>query len=243
MRHLTLTFLLISLFLSCHSQQNDRTGNFRTVRLTDNYKLVFRDYNDEFKLWKYPLIIKNQKDSLKIQGWQDEYGSELFIKLSPNKKYFLIDAIVKGFVYSSEGDSVLQENYFCLIVDIAGSTIKHSMQEHCSGSWNERSEWVSGGVKIFPLHNFKIEKHEVEELNNRAYYLEQLGKYEEAISILEKIVEQFPDRMVAYINLGDAYWGNHEKEKAKNTYQIYTKMMRERGKDAKIPMRVWERIK
>lgn len=79
-------------------------------------------------------------------------------------------------------------------------------------------------------------------LNDKAYYLEQAGIYEEAAFILEKVIEKFPDRIVAYINLGDSYWGLEEKEKAKEAYQTYISLMKKSGKEARIPKRIYERV-
>ncbi len=61
--------------------------------------------------------------------------------------------------------------------------------------------------------------------------------------VLEKILEKFPNRTVAYLNLGDAYWGLDDKAKAKEAYQTYIKQMKESGKEKKIPQVVLERVK
>ncbi|WP_378184182.1 hypothetical protein [Aquimarina sp. SS2-1] len=63
------------------------------------------------------------------------------------------------------------------------------------------------------------------------------------VFLLEKIVEEVPDRTVAYINLGDAYWGLQEKEKTQKAYNIYVEQMKTKGKETKIPKRVLERLK
>ncbi|WP_299211640.1 tetratricopeptide repeat protein [uncultured Aquimarina sp.] len=78
--------------------------------------------------------------------------------------------------------------------------------------------------------------------NNIAYYLEQAKVYEEAVFLLEKIVQNAPNRTVAYINLGDVYWGLDEKEKAKEAYKIYIEQMKTNSKASKIPKRVIERL-
>ncbi|WP_324172518.1 tetratricopeptide repeat protein [Sulfurimonas sp.] len=79
--------------------------------------------------------------------------------------------------------------------------------------------------------------------NDIAFFLEQTKNYDEAIYLLEKILEKYPNRTVAYINLGDAYWGLANKEKAKQAYSTYIKQMKEKGKERKIPKVVLERIK
>ncbi|WP_299897201.1 tetratricopeptide repeat protein [uncultured Aquimarina sp.] len=92
------------------------------------------------------------------------------------------------------------------------------------------------------LYNVAINKALVQ-YNDIAYYLEQGKAYKEAIFLLERIVKEAPNRTVAYINLGDAYWGIGEKEEAKKAYQTYVKQMKANGKASKIPKLVLKKIK
>lgn len=91
--------------------------------------------------------------------------------------------------------------------------------------------------------NINISQNNLSNYNNIAYYLEKAKAYNEAIYLLEKILEKFPNRTVAYINLGDAYWGLGDTEKAKAAYQTYIKQMKESGKEKKIPKVILERVK
>jgi tetratricopeptide (TPR) repeat protein len=94
----------------------------------------------------------------------------------------------------------------------------------------------------FFLQQSALSKKNLSIYNNIAYYLEQAGAYKEAIYLLEKIIEKFPHRTVAYINLGDAYWGDSNKEKAKKAYQTYIQQMKEQGKESRIPKKILERV-
>ncbi|MGB5868462.1 MAG: hypothetical protein WBG69_11380, partial [Arcobacteraceae bacterium] len=87
-----------------------------------------------------------------------------------------------------------------------------------------------------------ITKKTVTTYNNIAYYLEKLNKEEYAVIILEKIIEKYPNRTVAYYNLGDAYWSNWKKEKAKSAYKKYIELMTKAGKEKKIPQKVKDRV-
>lgn len=78
--------------------------------------------------------------------------------------------------------------------------------------------------------------------NNIAYYLQKSGANKEAIYLLERILEKYPNRTVVYYNLGDAYWGLGKKKKAKQAYQTYIKQMKEKGKEKKIPKIVIQRV-
>lgn len=83
----------------------------------------------------------------------------------------------------------------------------------------------------------------VRSLNDIAFYLQKDGNYTESISVLKKVLQSFPNRIVAYINIGDSYWRLNEFAKAKKAYKRYYTLMKESGKETRIPKRVSERIK
>jgi len=74
--------------------------------------------------------------------------------------------------------------------------------------------------------------------NNLAFYLEKKGAYTEALFILEKICALYPDRTVAYINIGDSYYGLGEIDKSLESYIKYKEKMEEKGAASKIPKRI-----
>ncbi len=80
----------------------------------------------------------------------------------------------------------------------------------------------------------------VQAANDCAYYLEQLSEYEQAEMILEAVLKQFPNRMVAYLNMGDVSRKQEKSENARTAYRRYAEMMKERGLVHKIPTRVLE---
>ena len=75
----------------------------------------------------------------------------------------------------------------------------------------------------------------LQKYNDIAYYLQQAKANDEAIFLLENIIEKFPNRTVAYLNLADAYDGKNETEKAKINYEKYISLMKKSGKENKIP--------
>ena len=96
---------------------------------------------------------------------------------------------------------------------------------------------------IFSLLNeYRLLPINLIQYNNLAYYLEQAKAYKESIYLLEKILEKYPKRTVAYLNIADAYWGDNNKDKAIENYKIYISQMKENGKENKIPKKVFERI-
>jgi hypothetical protein len=64
------------------------------------------------------------------------------------------------------------------------------------------------------LQDYPINNLNVTLLNNIAYYLEQMSIVMPAITILEPIIDVYPNRTVSYRNLGDALTKNNLKIKA-----------------------------
>lgn len=93
-------------------------------------------------------------------------------------------------------------------------------------------------LKHTPIHNTNVSKY-----NDIAYFLGNGNSFEQSILILKEIINEFPNRTVAYINLGDAYWGLEEKENASQAYKKYIELMKVNCKENKIPQRVFDRIK
>jgi len=96
---------------------------------------------------------------------------------------------------------------------------------------------IDGFLQKVPFSNNSVIKY-----NNIAYYLQKTGANQESAYLLEKIIEKFPDRTVAYLNLGDAYYGLGDKAKVTQVYQTYIDQMKTKGWDKKIPKRVTERL-
>ena len=78
--------------------------------------------------------------------------------------------------------------------------------------------------------------------NDVAFFIGEAGYYEEASYLLEKIIKKFPNRTVAYYNLGDAYWALGKKQKAIKAYTTYIEQMCDKGLQNKIPKVVLERV-
>jgi tetratricopeptide (TPR) repeat protein len=75
------------------------------------------------------------------------------------------------------------------------------------------------------LRDYPVRKSNVPSLNNIAYYLEQMSITMPAIAILETVLDSFPDRDVAYLNLYDALTKMKLKTKAEKLYKQYLKLM------------------
>jgi|GEM_PF-1759753 len=90
-----------------------------------------------------------------------------------------------------------------------------------------------------------LSESNVNDYNDIAFYNASTQKgNQSSILFLKRIVEKFPDRVVAYLNLGDSYFALDNKEYAKEAYNKYLELMKAQNKDiSKVPPRVEERIK
>ncbi|MBC7391082.1 MAG: tetratricopeptide repeat protein [Opitutaceae bacterium] len=93
-------------------------------------------------------------------------------------------------------------------------------------------------LQKYPINSFNKSFY-----NNIGYYFEQQKLYPQAITILTKVLDYDKKRTVAYLNLGDAYFGLKNSVKAKEAYNKYITLMKKSGKEAKIPKRVYDRVK
>jgi len=98
-------------------------------------------------------------------------------------------------------------------------------------------------TKAHTLDNSVITEDNIGKVNDLAFFLEQGKKYDEAITILNRVINFAPLRVVAYVNLGDAYYGINSVQNAKESYLKYIDLMKNEGKESKIPKRVFERVK
>lgn len=81
-------------------------------------------------------------------------------------------------------------------------------------------------------------KDDVRELNDSAYYLYKLGRFNDSLEILNKVIDLDPNRIVAYLNLADVYIALKNEGLAKENYLIYSKKMKKAGLSNKIQNRV-----
>jgi len=107
----------------------------------------------------------------------------------------------------------------------------------CTSSLTENE--INQLLKQYPLN-----EKTVNDYNNIAYYQEQNKDYKSSISILDKILSQYPDRVVAWLNYADAKWGLNNKQESKEAYIKYYNLMNSQSKDmSRVPQRVRDRMK
>jgi hypothetical protein len=156
-------------------------------------------------------------DTIAIQNYGNAMNPYLFFELCDRK-----------YIYFAR----LNVGKYCFLLEDALQNKEHNI-------FNDFS--ISKISEIFA--DDPLNKNNAVQYNDIGYYLEQAECYEEAIYVLRKVLEKYPDRVVAYLNIADAYWGINDTEEAGKSYRKYLELMKSQGKDlSRIPKRVHERI-
>jgi len=114
-----------------------------------------------------------------------------------------------------------------------------SLYDYSAGEYGKCMVRYKTYLRVYPLSDANVLIY-----NDIGYYLEQAKAYDAAIFVLSAVVEKYPQRVVAHLNLADAYWGNDEQDNAGKHYEEYVNLMKDQDKDmSKIPQRVYDRIK
>ena len=106
---------------------------------------------------------------------------------------------------------------------------------HCKRDY--KIESIAEKVKVLG-----ITKSNVSIFNDIAYYIQLCGDNYTASYLLNEISVKYPKRVVTYLNLGDAYWELENERAAKQNYNEYVSQMKAKGKESKIPQRVFDRV-
>jgi tetratricopeptide (TPR) repeat protein len=129
-----------------------------------------------------------------------------------------------------------------LILSSLITFLKPNYEENYDSIYTAKDSPFDLAVLKAILTDIKITQKTLTPYNNIAYYLQKAGANKEAVYLLEKIITKFPNRTVAYYNLGDAYWALGDKKKAIKAYTTYIEQMCHKGLQKKIPKEVLERV-
>ncbi|MCX7727519.1 MAG: tetratricopeptide repeat protein, partial [Chitinispirillaceae bacterium] len=97
-------------------------------------------------------------------------------------------------------------------------TYQEALKLYKSGKKKEATKilWEKVGPKPWALS-----QENVSIFNDLGYFLEQVGEYNKAVEVLDVVTSKFPDRIVAWLNLGDAQKGLMNNELARLSYLRY----------------------
>ncbi|MFC7346914.1 tetratricopeptide repeat protein [Chryseobacterium zhengzhouense] len=181
----------------------------------------FQDNYDYYEA-PYVAIDTHTQDYASYVGIVDE--NIQFLSLSNAKADFI-----------NAHDFIFEDNIYYLSDELLKRIPKLIKNNNLNFSLDDIKEY---------LNNEPLTEQNIAQYNDIAYYLNEKNKYEESLFLLKIITDKFPNRTVAYLNLGDSYWNIYNKEKAKKSYTTYIELMKSQKKDlSKIPQRVYDRIK
>jgi len=213
-------------YLSAQTHKNNDTTFNNKLHLIVNYIYKNFDFGQD----------NDRKEFLKNQhAWEQVARKDcelIYDDIGSHKSFTLYYNSCKEKT-NEERFIFLLDNYICKISQLSS--------EECI-----EKEKFSKILKVyqtyFLIKNKYITIKTLSKYNNIAYYLQKAGANKEAIYLLEKIIKKFPNRTVAYYNLGDAYWELGEKEKARKAYSTYIEQMCHKGLQKKIPKKVLQRV-
>jgi hypothetical protein len=140
-------FICVFLSTSAIAQKSKSSKYAFCQKVNKDYSIVFLKYDKTYKLYASPRVLWQNK-LIKIKDFDEDNFSDISFNIAPNKKYVVMDNIIKGYV-QTEKDSVLHENYTCIILDVKKAKIVMSMQTDCGGNWNKKNEWENDGKLLF----------------------------------------------------------------------------------------------
>jgi hypothetical protein len=119
----------------------------KTVQISENVQLAFAKRDTIFDLYYEPFFIINNKNYPLADFDNMNRSSGDILGISPSGNYFVMDYLTIGYV-DKNGENILHENYFCVVIDIQSKRILEQMQSDCDGEWNKQNQWVSGGKAV-----------------------------------------------------------------------------------------------
>ena len=138
--------------LEIKPQQSKIESKDTVIKVSEYFSVLYKRYDNDndLKLWYDPYITHlKEKDTVKIAKFSYENGSELNLCVSPNKRFVVLDNIIKGYIEDGD-EKTLYENYLCDIIDLEQSAvIVGSIQTHCVGTWDKDDKWMDGDEIIF----------------------------------------------------------------------------------------------
>jgi len=119
-----------------------------SLDISDDYKLVYLEYDPEFCLYKYPYIVHKDKP-LTIWDFVGGYYFDTDIKISPDKKFLAMKRVSAGYEPDENDNPVYYKISECVIVDVQRAKVLLNNRLNCEGYWDENNRWVESKGIIF----------------------------------------------------------------------------------------------
>ncbi|WP_144410032.1 tetratricopeptide repeat protein [Cupriavidus basilensis] len=188
------------------------------------YRYVY-EWKSEYSNW---CVIRE------ITGERSDVASG---KFSPSER---VSRVTGCSTIGSTGPYSYESN-----ADVAGE-IEISLAEFRLANRNKakRSQYMLS-ITSYDASEFSehVSVENVGTLNDIAYFLAESGRSDDAIPLLDSIVQKFPGRIVAKLNLADVYWDIGAGDKASVLYGQYYRATVSGNMKGMVPKRVVDRMK
>jgi len=208
------------LIFDCSSVNISKDNSFLLIRqiLSDKFE---KDSIEYLSTYEAPYIV--------IDSDNDAFAPD-FVSIQDKKLVFFSNSQGKG-EFADDHNLLYEGKKYFFIEDF--------MEKLPDEVKNKRVILNVDSVEEL-IQNNPINNKNVRLYNDIAFFL----GYKESIYLLQKILEKYPSRVVAYLNIADSYWLSGDKTKAQENYKKYVALMKSQNKEIrKIPNRVWTRIK
>ena len=219
--------VIILLFLSLEAKEilidangdnNNDLVSYRIISMQDNpninepyIEINIKTKNKEYSynaIWiQYPIIKTCGKGCIKLLDIRGKYEFGDILKYKYNKIYD--DWFTKSDCNNSKLCYLTNLNN----VKIPSDTL-FELEKKLSLNYNIIAVNITFKYLNYYLKKQPIIQKTLTQYNNIAYYLQKAGANNEAIYLLEKILNKYPNRTVAHYNIADAYWDIDNKQKA-----------------------------
>lgn len=171
------------------------------------------------------------------------HGDEKYCLIINNKNKVIVDAIPTMVRDMCAGEWDKTKNTPVWMADIAGGRGAIDYFDYSTDQKLKKLKKLDklGIQEVIESINCQFStytKDDVQELNDSAFYLYQLGYYSESLKILTYVIKLDSNRTVAYLNIADNYLALKNTDQAKKNYVIYAERMKKSGLLSKIPSRV-----
>lgn len=183
-------------------------------------------YNEDREHWFLDKLIINKKSSSPEDAYKPIYENNPVFRWRIDKKAIDISG---------------RENLISLYEIISDIYYEKDINNISPFHTMPKADLVRAIIYYIPTTDLNINKKNIEKYNNIAFFFEELGLYNQAITILNQVINFNPERTVAHLNLADTYWKKNQKKLAKKSYQTYINVHKKSGVKNKIPDRVYER--
>ena len=258
-------------YVNSEGRSNSDTQNISLMINNDYFSHVYRNIpsNGQFLKYNYCVdkdnnfilsIILKYGDFSKAYGTYMEHKYEI-LRFEPNKVSTLStmysgaldykgnvtteSGIIYPYITSSEIISRLIETGICDEKNTRKSKILEKNKINTPDELNDLAKLgnnITIGNLLNTLDKYPVSNVNVIKYNDLGYYLYNGENYKSAEFILEYVLQIFPKRTVAYLNLGDTYWSLGKTSDSQRMYKDYIYFMNKNNNGNKVPKYIEERM-